>query len=120
MALAASTPPTMAPATPGRATSCPARYGPGAGVAAQDDWHRSEKDARRVQQYLPGYDSEAGGGRRVYGQDYRIYRLEGQLGPRLLYPDNLRVEMRKRGYGEQAIAKILGGNLLRVFSQVMN
>ena len=89
------------------------------GVAAQDDWHRSEKDTRKARRYQPGYGSEAGGKARVFGSDYRIYRLEGTMGPRLLYPENLRTEMRKRGYDEQAIEDILGGNLLRVFSTVL-
>ena len=89
------------------------------GVAAQDDWHRSEKDSRRIQPYLPGYGSEAGAAKRKFGSDYRIYRLEGSLGPRLLYPDNLRVELRKRNYDEHSIAAILGGNLIRVLSTVL-
>jgi membrane dipeptidase len=89
------------------------------GVAAQDDWHRSEKDSRRIQPYLPGYGSQAGDSKRVFGNDYRIYRLEGSLGPRLLYPENLRVELRKRNYDERSIAGILGGNLLRVLSAVL-
>lgn len=89
------------------------------GVAAQDDWHRSEKDSRRIQPYLPGYGSQAGKARREFGSDYRIYRLEGTIGPRLLYPENLREELRRRGYDAHAIAGILGGNLLRVLSQVL-
>ncbi len=89
------------------------------GVAAQDDWHRSEKDSRRIQPYLPGYGSEAAGGKREFGSDYRIYRLEGSMGSSLLYPENLREELRKRGYDEVAIAGILGGNLLRVMAQVL-
>lgn len=89
------------------------------GVAAQDDWHRSEKDSRRIQPYLPGYGSEAGASKRVFGNDYRIYRLEGTMGSSLLYPENLREELRKRRYDESAIAGILGGNLLRVMAQVL-
>jgi membrane dipeptidase len=86
------------------------------GVAAQDDWHRSEKDARRVQPYLPGYDSIGG---RKFGSDYRIHRLGGQLGPKLLYPEALSAAFSKRGYSRQDIANILSGNLLRVFKTVM-
>lgn len=86
------------------------------GVAAQDDWHRSEKDARRVQQYLPGYDTIGG---RTFGSDYRINRLEGQLGPKLLYPQALSAELTKRDYSNKDIANILSGNLIRVFGQVL-
>lgn len=89
------------------------------GVAAQDDWHRSEKDTRKARRYQPGYGSEAGGKARVFGSDYRIYRLEGTMGPRLMYPENLRAEMRKRGYPDDAIDGIMGGNLMRVFSTVL-
>lgn len=89
------------------------------GVAAQDDWHRSEKDTRKARRYQPGYGSDAGGKERVFGSDYRIYRLEGTMGPRLLYPENLREEMRRRGYDEKAIEGIMGGNLMRVFSAVL-
>lgn len=89
------------------------------GVAAQDDWHRSEKDTRRIQPYLPNYGAKAGAAERVFGTDYRIYRLEGTMGSSLLYPENLREELRKRGYDEKSIAGILGGNLLRVMEQVL-
>jgi membrane dipeptidase len=89
------------------------------GVAAQDDWHRSEKDTRKARRYQPGYGSHAGGKERVFGSDYRIYRLEGTMGPRLMYPENLRSEMRKRGYPDDAIDGIMGGNLMRVFSTVL-
>jgi microsomal dipeptidase-like Zn-dependent dipeptidase len=89
------------------------------GIAAQDDWHRSEKDARKIQPYLPGYDSLAGRKKREFGSDYRIYRMEGQFGPKLLYPENIRAALGGRGYAEADIDGILGGNLLRVFRQVL-
>ncbi len=89
------------------------------GVAAQDDWHRSEKDTKRIQPYLPGYDSTAGDGRREFGDDYRIYRREGQLGPKLFYPEKLAAELKAREYPQADVEKILGGNLVRVFKEVL-
>lgn len=89
------------------------------GVAAQDDWHRSEKDARRIKPYLPSYGDVVGGRKREYGRDYRIHRMEGQLGPALLNPESIHAEFNGRGYADDAIAKILGGNLMRVFGQVL-
>ena len=53
------------------------------------------------------------------GADYRINRLEGQLGPKLLYPQALTAELAKRGYSKGDIANILSGNLIRVFDQVL-
>ncbi|VTU45479.1 Membrane dipeptidase (Peptidase family M19) (plasmid) [Variovorax sp. SRS16] len=88
------------------------------GVCAQDDWHRSAKDARRIQPYLPGYDSVAGKGAREFGADYRIYRMEDQLGPKALAADFLGAELRSR-YVEADVRKILGGNLLRVLDTVL-
>ncbi|VTU45076.1 dipeptidase [Variovorax sp. PBL-E5] len=88
------------------------------GVCAQDDWHRSAKDARRIQPYLPGYDSVAGKGAREFGADYRIYRMEDQLGPQALAADFLGAELRSR-YVEADAQKILGGNLLRVLDTVL-
>lgn len=87
-------------------------------VCAQDDWHRSSKDVRRIQPYLPGYDSVAGKGSRVLGSDYRIYRMEDQLGPKILSPGHLDVQLRKT-YSEEDTNKLLGGNLLRVFEAVL-
>lgn len=87
-------------------------------VCAQDDWHRSSKDVRRIQPYLPGYDSVAGKGARVLGSDYRIYRMEDQLGPKALSSDRLGAELRKV-HAEDDVQKILGGNLRRVFETVL-
>jgi microsomal dipeptidase-like Zn-dependent dipeptidase len=87
-------------------------------VCAQDDWHRSSKDVRRIQPYLPGYDSVAGKGSRVLGSDYRIYRMEDQLGPKILSPGHLDVQLRKI-YSEEDTNKLLGGNLHRVFETVL-
>lgn len=87
-------------------------------VCAQDDWHRSSKDVRRIQPYLPGYDSVAGKGSRVLGSDYRIYRMEDQLGPKVLSPGNLDAQLRKT-YAGGDVAKLLGGNLKRVFETVL-
>jgi membrane dipeptidase len=88
------------------------------GVCAQDDWHRSAKDAKRIQPYLPGYDSVAGKGTRALGSDYRIYRMEDQLGPQVLAPARLGSELRTR-YGDEGAAMIMGGNLLRVLRTVL-
>ena len=88
------------------------------GVCAQDDWHRSMKDARRIQPYLPGYDSVAGKGTRKFGARYEIYRMEDQLGPPVLAADRLGAELRRR-YAEADAAKILGGNLIRVLRAVL-
>lgn len=89
------------------------------GVAAQDDWHRSEKDAKRIRPYLPGYDTTAGERDREFGSDYRIYRREGQLGPKLFYPEKLAAELAARNYPQESIEKVLGGNLVRVFQAVL-
>jgi membrane dipeptidase len=88
------------------------------GVCAQDDWHRSTKDARRIQPYLPGYDSVAGKSARSLGADYRIYRMEDQLGPQVLAADRLGAQLRAR-YGDAGAAKITGGNLMRVLEAVL-
>ncbi|MDH6169987.1 microsomal dipeptidase-like Zn-dependent dipeptidase [Variovorax boronicumulans] len=87
-------------------------------VCAQDDWHRSSKDVRRIQPYLPGYDSVTGKGARVTGSDYRIYRMEDQLGPKILAADKLGVQLREI-FSETDAQKILGGNLERVFATVL-
>lgn len=84
------------------------------GVAAQDDWVRSEKDMIKARRYQPGFISDY-----KFGSEYVIRRIPGALGPKLLYPDNLRADMRKRGYDEAAIAGILGGNMVRVMSAVL-
>ena len=88
------------------------------GVCAQDDWHRSAKDARRIQPYLPGYGSVAGKNARAIGSDYRIYRMEDQLGPEVLSQDRLGAELRTR-YGVDGAAKIMGANLMRVLRTVL-
>ena len=88
------------------------------GITAQDDWHRSEKDARRIQPYLPGYDSKAGGQARQFGADYRIYRMEDQLGPTVLDRSKLIAELASR-YSAEDVKKISGGNILRVLRQVL-
>ncbi|MDO8776998.1 MAG: membrane dipeptidase [Burkholderiaceae bacterium] len=88
------------------------------GISAQDDWHRSAKDARRIQPYLPGYDSVAGKNTRAFGADYRMYRMEDQLGPQVLHPDRLRAELRT-SYSEEDVNKILGGNVLEVLKKVL-
>lgn len=88
------------------------------GVCAQDDWHRSAKDARRIQPYLPGYDSVAGKSARTLGSDYRIYRMEDQLGPQVLAQDRLGAELRAR-FGKGGAAQIMGGNLARVLRAVL-
>jgi microsomal dipeptidase-like Zn-dependent dipeptidase len=41
------------------------------------------------------------------------------LGAKLLDGDNLPAELRRRNYSEEAVGKILGGNLLRVMRQVL-
>ena len=87
-------------------------------VCAQDDWHRSSKDVRRIQPYLPGYDSVAGKGARTLGNDYRIYRMEDQLGPKVLAADKLGAQLREI-YSDADAEKILGGNLRRVFETVL-
>lgn len=89
------------------------------GIAGQDDWHRSQKDARRIQPYLPGYDSVAGKKVRNFGADYRIYRMEDQLGPKVFRSELLLAELQARNYSEEDIEKICGGNILRVLEQVL-
>jgi microsomal dipeptidase-like Zn-dependent dipeptidase len=88
------------------------------GVCAQDDWHRSAKDARRIQPYLPGYDSVAGKAGRTHGADYRIYRLEDQLGPPVLAADRLGAQLQTL-YGAEGATRIMGGNLQRVLRAVL-
>jgi membrane dipeptidase len=86
------------------------------GVSAQDDWHRSRKDTRRIAPYLPVFNHEY---KTRDWTDDRVYRLEGELGPKLLYPDNLTREMQSRNFSQSDIDKVLGGNLVRVFKQVL-
>jgi hypothetical protein len=50
--------------------------------------------------------------------DDRVYR-RGGIGAKLLDQENLPAELRRRNYSEDAIGKILGGNLLRVLRTVL-
>ncbi|MFD2414941.1 dipeptidase [Amycolatopsis pigmentata] len=88
------------------------------GLTAQDDWHRSKKDAHRIQPYLPGYDSKAGKNDRTFDIEYRIYRMEDQLGPAVLDRNAVIAELLTR-YSREDLAKIAGGNLLRVLRTVL-
>ena len=85
------------------------------GVSAQDDWHRSYKDTRRVAPYLPSFAAEFS--KRDWSDD-RIYRRNG-IGAKLLDRENLAAELTKRNYSDEAVQKILGGNLLRVLRNVL-
>ena len=85
------------------------------GVAAQDDFHRSYKDTKRIAPYLPSYAAEL---KQRDWNDDRVIRRKG-IGTRLLDGDNLPAELTRRNYSEEAIGKILGGNLLRVMRQVL-
>ena len=85
------------------------------GVSAQDDWHRSYKDTRRVAPYLPSFAAEFS--KRDWSDD-RIYRRNG-IGAKLLDRENLAAELTKRNYSDEAVRKILGGNLLRVLRNVL-
>ena len=85
------------------------------GVSAQDDWHRSYKDTRRVAPYLPSFAAEFS--KRDWNDD-RIYRRNG-IGAKLLDRENLAAELTKRNYSDAAVRKILGGNLLRVLRSVL-
>ena len=85
------------------------------GVAAQDDFHRSYKDTKRIAPYLPSYAAELK--KRDWSDDRVIRR--GGIGAKLLDRDNLQAEFQRRGYSEEAVGKILGGNLLRVLRQVL-
>jgi microsomal dipeptidase-like Zn-dependent dipeptidase len=84
-------------------------------VSAQDDWHRSFKDTRRIAPYLPSFAAEYRN--RDWNED-KVYR-RGGIGARLLDRENLSVELRKRNYLQEAICKILGGNLMRVLKVVL-
>jgi membrane dipeptidase len=88
------------------------------GICAQDDWHRSRKDVHRIQPYLPGYDSVAGKAERKFGSDYRIYRMEDQLGPDVLTAARLGAQL-TAVYGASDTAKIMGGNVQRVLETVL-
>jgi membrane dipeptidase len=85
------------------------------GVAAQDDFHRSYKDTQRIAPYVPTYAAEL---KKRDWSDDRVYRRSG-IGASLLDQENLPAEFRRRNYSEDAIGKILGGNLLRVLRNVL-
>ena len=85
------------------------------GVAAQDDFHRSYKDTQRIAPYVPTYAAEL---KNRDWRDDRVYRREG-IGASLLDRENLPAEFRRRNYSEDAIGKILGGNLLRLLRKVL-
>jgi membrane dipeptidase len=80
------------------------------GVSAQDDWHRSFKDTRRIAPYLPSFAAEFN--KRDWSDD-RVYRREG-IGAKLLDREQLAAEMTRRNYTHETVQKILGGNLMRV------
>ena len=85
------------------------------GVSAQDDFHRSHKDTKRVAPYVPNYAAELK--QRDWSED-RIYRRNG-IGAGLLDAGNLPAELKRRGYSDEAAGKILGGNIVRVLRQVL-
>ena len=85
------------------------------GVAAQDDFHRSYKDTKRIAPYLPSYAAELK--KRDWNDDRVIRR--GGIGAKLLDRDNLAAEFQRRNYSEEAIGKILGGNMRRVLMSVL-
>lgn len=86
------------------------------GVAAQDDFHRSYKDTRRIAPYLPSYAAEL---KKRDWSDDRVVRRNG-IGAKLLDRENLAAEFRRHNYAEEAIAKILGGNMMRVLRSVLH
>ena len=85
------------------------------GVSAQDDWHRSYKDTKRIAPYLPSFAAEFA--KRDWSED-RIYRRDG-IGARLLDRENLAAELKGRNYSAEEIDKILGGNMMRVLTRVL-
>ena len=85
------------------------------GVAAQDDWHRSYKDTKRIAPYLPSFAAEFA--KRDWSED-RIYRRDG-IGVKLLDRGNLSAELSGRNYSDESIGKILGGNMMRVLRSVL-
>jgi len=86
------------------------------GVAAQDDFHRSYKDTKRIAPYLPSYAVELA--KRDWSDD-RVIRRAG-IGAKLLDRNKLAVEFRRRDYSDEAIEKILGGNMIRVLRAVLH
>jgi len=85
------------------------------GVSAQDDFHRSFKDTHRIAPYVPTYAAEL---KKRDWSDDRVYR-RGGIGAKLLDQENLAAAFARRSYSEEAIGKILGGNLMRVMKQVL-
>ena len=85
------------------------------GVAAQDDFHRSFKDTKRIAAYLPSYAAEL---KQRDWRDDRVIR-RGGIGARLLDRENLAAEFKRRNYTDEAIGKILGGNMMRVLRRVL-
>ena len=88
------------------------------GICAQEDWHRTARDLRRMQRYKPGYGSTPGADSRDFPTDYRIRRLDDQLGPEALASDHLKFALRSK-YSESDTAKIMGGNMIRVLKTVL-
>jgi membrane dipeptidase len=85
------------------------------GVSAQEDWHRSYKDTKRIAPYLPSFAAEFA--KRDWNED-RIYRRDG-IGAKLLDRENLAAELARRNYSAENIGKILGGNITRVLRTVL-
>jgi membrane dipeptidase len=85
------------------------------GVSAQDDWHRSYKDTKRIAPYLPSFAAEFA--KRDWSED-RIYRRDG-IGAKLLDGENLAAELAARNYSAANINKIVGGNMMRVLRTVL-
>ena len=85
------------------------------GVSAQDDWHRSYKDTKRIAPYLPSFAAEFK--KRDWSED-RIYRRDG-IGTKLLDRENLATELTGRNYSAESIGKILGGNMMRVLRKAL-
>ena len=85
------------------------------GVAAQDDFHRSYKDTKRIAPYLPSYAAEL---KKRDWRDDRVVR-RGGIGAKLLDQDSLEAEFNRRNYSDEAIGQILGGNLMRVMRAVL-
>ena len=85
------------------------------GVSAQDDWHRSYKDTKRIAPYLPSFAAEFA--KRDWSED-RIYRRDG-IGAKLLDRENLEAELTGRNYSAESISKILGGNMMQVLRSVL-
>lgn len=85
------------------------------GVAAQDDWRRSFKDTRRIAPYLPSFAVELE--KRDWSED-KVFRRSG-IGAQLLDRENLAAQLKKREYTDEAINKILGGNMMRVLRTLL-